>query len=236
MTRALKLWTSFILAFAGLSYATRFTEGKPAKDVLYKWATVEGNLIQFAIIAAIVYGIAGLAGPRREVFALRRPTSWWTAVRIGFGVGVTVTILGRLLEPILHPGREQGITPDTWQPQHASAYVANAVVIVVVAPIVEELTFRGLGVSLLCRYGRWVAIIGTGVAFGLAHGLVQAFPILAAFGIGLAYLRTRVNSVYPGMIVHGLFNAAALTAAVAGKPHADTLGACVAAWSALPHF
>jgi membrane protease YdiL (CAAX protease family) len=233
MTRALTLWASFILAFAALSYSLRFTEGKPPKNLLYKWATVEGNLIQFAIIAAIIYGIAGLAGPRRQVFALRRPTSWWTALKIGLGIGAGMILLSYLLNPLLHPGREQGVTPDTWQPRHAAAYVANGIVIAIVAPIVEELTFRGLGYSLLARYGRWVAIIATGVAFGLAHGLVQAFPLLAAFGIGLAYLRSRVNSVYPGMIVHGLFNAVALTVAVADKPQADIVRACVGAWSAL---
>lgn len=236
MTRALSLWTSFVLAFATLSYALRFTEGKPPKNLLYKWSTVQGNLIQFAVIGAIVYGIAGFAGRRKDVFALRRPTSWWTAVRIGFGIGVGITILGILVNPLLHPGREQGITPDTWQPDHAGAYIANGLVIVVIAPIVEELTFRGLGYSLLVRWGKWTAILGTGIAFGLAHGLVQAFPVLAAFGMGLAYLRSRVASVYPGMIVHGLFNAAALTFAVAGKPQTDTLGACVAALSALRLF
>jgi membrane protease YdiL (CAAX protease family) len=233
VTRALTLWTSFVLAFAALSYTLRFTEGKPPKNLLYKWATVEGNLIQYAIIAAIVYGIAGLAGPRRQVFALRRPSSWWTALKIGLGIGAGMILLSYLLNPLLHPGREQGITPDTWQPKHAAAYIANGIVIAVVAPIVEELTFRGVGYSLLARYGRWVAIITTGVAFGLAHGLVQAFPLLAAFGIGLAYLRSRVNSVYPGMIVHGLFNAVAITVAVAGKPQADMVRACVGAWSAL---
>jgi membrane protease YdiL (CAAX protease family) len=233
MTRALKLWASFVLVFASLSYALRLTGGKPPKDLLYKWATVEGNLIQFAIIAAIVYGIAGFAGPRRRVFALRRPTSWWTAAKIGFGIGVGMTLLGVLLNPLLHPGREQGITPDTWEPKRAAAYVANGIVIAVVAPIVEELTFRGLGYSLLARYGRWIAIVGTGLAFGLAHGLVQAFPLLAAFGMGLAYLRGRVDSVYPGMIVHALFNAVALTVAVSGKPQADIVRACVGAWSAL---
>jgi hypothetical protein len=233
MTRALTLWTSFILAFAALSYTLRFTEGKPPKNLLYKWTTVEGNLIQFAIIAAIIYGIAGFAGPRRQVFALRRPSSWWTALKISLGIGVGMILLSFLLNPLLHPGREQGVTPDTWQPKHAAAYVANGIVIAIVAPIVEELTFRGLGYSLLARYGRWFAIIATGVAFGLAHGLVQAFPILAAFGIGLAYLRSRVNSVYPGMIVHGLFNAVALTVAVVDKPQADIVHACVGAWSAL---
>ena len=225
-----------MFAFATLSYTLRFTSGKPPKDLLYKWSTVVGNLVQFAIIAAIVYGIAGAAGERRRVLALRRPTSWRTAVKIGLGVGLGMYVLTILLGPVLHPDREQGVTPDTWEPKHIAAYIANGIVIAMVASIVEELTFRGLGYSLLSRYGRWAAIIGTGIAFGLAHGLVQAFPFLAAFGIGLAYLRGRVDSVYPGMIVHGLFNAIALTVAVAGKPQADILGACAGVWPVLSPF
>ena len=202
------------MAFASLSYTLRFTSGKPPKDLLYKWSTVAGTLFQYAIIAAIIYGIAGLSHDRRGVFALRRPTSWRTAIKVGIGVGIGILVLSFLLTPLLEPGREQGLTPDTWQQEHAAAYIANGIVVVMVAPIVEELTFRGLGYSLLARYGRWTAIIGTGLAFGLAHGLVDAFPILAAFGFGLAYLRSRVDSVYPGMIVHGLFNAIALIVAV----------------------
>jgi membrane protease YdiL (CAAX protease family) len=219
-----------VLAFAALSYSLRFTEGKPPKDLLYKWSTVVGNLVQFAIIAAIVYGIAGLTRDRRRVLALRRPTSWSTAARVGVGIGIGIFVLSLILTPLLEPGREQGVTPDTWQPEHLGAYIANGLVVAVVAPIVEELTFRGLGYSLLARYGRWMAIIATGLAFALAHGLVNAFPLLAAFGIGLAYLRSRVDSVYPGMIVHGLFNAIALTVAVSGKPQADILGTCAALW------
>jgi len=211
--KALALWSTFVAAFATLSYSLRFTEGKPPRDVLYKWSTVVGNLFQFAVIGAIVYGIAGL-GERRQLLALRRPTSWRTAAKIGIGIGIGMLVLSALLNPLLHPGQEQGITPPTWEPNHAAAYIANGVVICVVAPIVEELTFRGLGYSLLVRYGRWAAIVAIGIAFGLAHGLVQAFPLLAAFGAGLAYLRSRVDSVYPGMIVHGLFNTVALVVAV----------------------
>jgi uncharacterized protein len=233
--KALALWSTFVAAFATLSYSLRFTEGKPPKDLLYRWSTVVGTLFQYAIIAAIVYGIAGL-GNRRELLALRRPTSWRLAVKIGIGIGVGMLLLSVLLNPVLHPGREQGITPDRWEPDHAAAYVANGFVVAAVAPIIEELTFRGLGYSLLARYGRWTAIILVGVAFGLAHGLVEAFPFLAAFGAGLAYLRSRVDSVYPGMIVHGLFNATALTVAVSDKPSAGVLRACAAAWSALSPF
>lgn len=236
MRRALALWSSFVLAFTTLSYTVRFTSGKPPKDVLYKWSTAVGTLVQYAIFAAIVYGIAGAAGNRREVLALRRPTSWRTALLIGVGIGLGMFVLTVLLGPILHPDREQGVTPHTWEPKHAAAYVVNGILIAVLAPIIEELTFRGLGYSLLARYGRWLAIIGTGIAFGLAHGLVQAFPFLAAFGIGLAYLRSRVDSVYPGMIVHGLFNAVALTVAVSGDPQGDILRACAGVWPVLSRF
>ena len=236
MTSPLTLWTTFVLLFASLSYALRFTEGKPPKDVLYQWSTAEGALIQYAVIGLIVYGIAGL-GRRRELLALRRPTSWRRALGIALGIAALMLVLSYALGPVLNPGREQGVTPDTWEPAHAAAYVANGVVICFVAPFVEELTFRGLGYSLLVRYGRWTAIVLVGVAFGLAHGLVEAFPFLVALGSALAYLRSRVDSVYPGMVVHGAFNAVALAVAVSGKPAQENiLVACAAAWSFLSPF
>lgn len=212
---ALTLWATFVLLFATLSYSVRFSSGKPDRNTLYKWSTAASGLIQFLIVGAIVYGIAGL-GDRRRLLALRRPTSWGRAALIGVGIGIAMTLLLGFLSPLLKPGQEQGLTPTRWEPNHAAAYIGNAIVVAVVAPIVEELTFRGLGYSLLEPLGRWVAIILVGLLFGLAHGLVEAFPFLAAFGAMLAYLRSRVDSVYPGMIVHGLFNAIALVVAVTG--------------------
>jgi membrane protease YdiL (CAAX protease family) len=236
VTSPLAAWTAFVVAFASLSYALRFTEGKPPRDLLYQWSTVESGLVQYAVIGLIVYGIAGLTRSRREVLALRRPTSWVAAVVIAVGIGIGMAALTGLLDPLLHPGREQGVTPAFWRPDHAAEYVANGVVVCIVAPFVEELTFRGLGYSLLVRFGKWTAIVLVGIAFALAHGLVQAFPFLFALGAGLAYLRSRVNSVVPGMIVHGLFNAVALAVAVSGKPQQENiLRACGGVLSLL-HF
>ena len=217
MTRRLPLalWSSFVLIFAALSYGSRFSAGKPERDVLYKWSTVVSGLVQFAVIGLIVYGISGL-GNRRELLALRRPTSWRLAAVIGVGIGLAMLVLLSALSSLLKPGQEQGLTPDRWESNHAAAYVANGLVVCVVAPFVEEITFRGLGYSLLVPFGKWTAIVLVGLLFALAHGLVEAFPFLAAFGAMLAYLRSRVDSVYPGMIVHGLFNAVALAVAVSG--------------------
>ena len=127
---------------------------------------------------------------------------------------VAIYVVSAVLSPLLHPGREQGLTPTGWQPAHAGAFAANFLVVVLVAPVVEELTFRGIGYTLLARFGAWPAILLTGLAFGLAHGLVDGLPLLVLFGCLLAWLRTRTDSIYPGMLVHGTFNAIALIAAV----------------------
>jgi membrane protease YdiL (CAAX protease family) len=119
-----------------------------------------------------------------------------------------------LLDKVLHGGDEQGLTPNHWEPRHAAAFAANFFVIAGIAPVVEELLFRGIGFHLLARFGQVAAIVASGIAFGLYHGLVNALPILALFGIALGWLRARTNSVYPGMLVHAAFNAVALILSV----------------------
>ena len=52
------------------------------------------------------------------------------------------------------------------------------------------------------------------VAFGLAHGLVVALPVLTIFGAILGWLRWRTDSVYPPMLLHATFNGFALAVSV----------------------
>jgi hypothetical protein len=210
-TVRLAWWATFVGLLAAISYAGRLTEGAPDRDVLYEYSTAVGALVQYGLMLLIVLWIAGF---RREPLALRRPRSWPKALLLMPLVLVAIWATVAALDPFLHAGREQGLTPTRWEPGHAGAYVASFLVIAVVAPFVEELTFRGLGFTLLAPYGLWIAILATGAAFALAHGLVQAFPELLVFGCALAWLRSRTDSVYPGMVLHGLFNGITLIVAV----------------------
>jgi membrane protease YdiL (CAAX protease family) len=129
-------------------------------------------------------------------------------------VFVAVYAASAIVSAYSDPGREQGLTPDHWDSHRATQFAVNFVVFVALAPVVEELTFRGLGYSLLAPLGSTPAILWIGLAFGLAHGLVEGLPILIVFGAGLAYLRSRTDSVYPGIAVHAAFNAIALVLSV----------------------
>ena len=206
---ALKGWVSFVLAFAALNYTARFAGPEPPDDVAYQWDSSIGAVIQYAVILLIVLLIAR-GKDKRAFFALRPPTSWATAWRITTGVIVVMIALSAALSPFLDPGEEQGLTPTFWDTARIAQFAAFAVAVVVVGPIVEELTFRGAGYSLLEPFGRWTAILVVGLAFGLVHGLLEGLLIITVFGLGLAYLRSRTESLYPCVLLHSGFNAAAL--------------------------
>jgi membrane protease YdiL (CAAX protease family) len=206
-------WFTFVGIVSAIAYAGRFAGGKPPKNALFQYGTAVSELILFAIILAVVLWIArGL--PKRQAFALRPPPIWGRAIGVAFGVLVTIVITNAVLNPVLHGGREQGLTPSGWEPAHAGAFALNLAAFALVGPVVEELTFRGLGFYLLQPFGRTTAIVVLGIVFGLWHGLIEALPVLVVFGLGLAYLRSRTGSIYPGILLHALFNGAAIVIAV----------------------
>ena len=212
----LAFWLLFVGLIALLNYASRFSGGSGggsrgvSHQEVYSYANFAGGTIIYAVWLGIVLLIVR---DRFDLLVLRWPRSWGNALGLGaavvFGIFVWESAVSYLPLP-QSPGKEQGITTVHWEPAHAGAFAANLVLFAVIAPFVEELTFRGLGQSLLRFLGRVPSILLVGLAFGLAHGLVEALLVLVPFGIGLAWLRDRTNSVVPGMLVHALFNGVAL--------------------------
>jgi membrane protease YdiL (CAAX protease family) len=207
-------WAILVTVLALISYAANLaTEGDPPEDVLYRWSTAVGGLVQYAIILAVVLALARGIAP--ATLGLRRPESWRRAAGWILAALVAVWIVGAILNLFLEAGEEQGLVPDSWDSDRAVPFAANFVVVALVAPVVEELTYRGLGFAAVRdALSAGAAVIVTALAFGLAHGLVVALPVLTIFGAILAWLRLRTESLYPPIILHALFNGAALIAAV----------------------
>jgi membrane protease YdiL (CAAX protease family) len=211
----LVFWTVFVGLIAAVNYYGRFSGSSSvsrgnSQEEIYSWTTFAGGTILYAIWLGIILLICV---DRWDLLALRRPRRWGNALWLGLGAVVGIYVLEAIVSylPLPEsPGKEQGITSVQWEPAHARVFAANFVLFAVFAPFVEELTFRGAGQSLLRFLGRVPSIVLVGIAFGLAHGLVEALLVLVPFGIALAWLRDRTDSVYPGMLVHALFNGAAL--------------------------
>lgn len=207
-------WLVLVGVLTALNYFGRYaTSGETDDDLLYQWSAFVGGVVQFSLMLGIVVWIAA-GGPARELLALRRPRSWPAGLGLAAAIFVGTLILAAALSPFLNAGDEQGLLPDRWDSSRAAPFVANAVLIAGFTPIVEELMFRGLGYSLFSRFGPITAILVVGGLFGPVHGLVLGLPLLIAFGLGLAYLRYRTDSVLPCILLHAVFNGMALLAAV----------------------
>lgn len=205
------MWLALVGVMIALGYGTRAASGKPDPQVLYEWSTAAAGLIQDAILLLLVLAIAGFSA---RLLALRLPRGVWRTLRIVGIALVAIYLFESIYSHLVHVGNEQGLTPSKWEPAHAAAYIVNGIVICTWVPFVEELTYRGLGYSLFERFGRWQAILAVGLLFGLAHGLIESLPVIVAFGSVLAWIRARTESVWPGMVLHSLFNLVALVAAV----------------------
>ncbi len=93
--------------------------------------------------------------------------------------------------------------PDQWW-----LVVMTSLAIVVVAPIGEELLFRGLIFrGLLLDYRPISAVLLSATLFGLAHMAPSRFVYATLVGIILSIVVLRTESVLPGIASHAAFNA-----------------------------
>jgi hypothetical protein len=206
-------WLSLSTVLVVLGFASQAASGEADTEVFYSYGLAISSVIVYGILVGLTVWAATAYGSPLDALGLRSfPFKW-----MGIAVGLIFFVLGFafVLEPLLHAGEEQGYAPDVWRPDRATAFFVNGVVAATVVPFAEELFFRGLGVRALAFLGSLWAILGTAVVFGLGHGLFVAMPVFIAFGVALGWVRYRSDSVWPGIVAHGLFNALALVAVYA---------------------
>lgn len=96
------------------------------------------------------------------------------------------------------------------------------------APICEELFFRGYLMGAFARAGRGKAAAATALLFAAAHGVDAAFLPRFLFGCLLSEMAQRTGSILAPMLMHGCYNAAVLLVSFSGlKPAGNSLLFCV---------
>ena len=197
-------WSALAVGLVILGFAGQATAGDTS-TVFYQYSLAVGTIVLYALLAGLTFLFA-LPYENTPAAVGLNPFRWkWVGIAIGLIVGVLVVSF--VLEPFLHGGEEQGLAPDEWDPDRAGAFLVNGVVISTVVPFVEELFFRGLGMRAIRFLGSITAVVTTGVVFGLSHGILGALPPLVLFGIALGWVRLRSDSVWPGILAHGFYNA-----------------------------
>jgi membrane protease YdiL (CAAX protease family) len=206
----LALYISLSLVVGALPLARRFVVS--SLMLTYLGQALGGWLLLHLLLAprrraselfgSILRG-AGRPGPGRcLLFALG---GYAAALPLLYGAGVVVDLLGGPA-----PTSENPLIPLLLESGDLGSRIGILVTVAVLAPVFEELLFRGVILPALReRLGPWLAILLSGVLFAAIHLDLRALVPLATLGCLLGYVAHRGGSLVPAILVHALWNSQA---------------------------
>lgn len=178
--------------------------------------TLQGTLAASLVAAAFVM-VRGdeIASTGRVASAARLGLG--RSMRSPFGAAALVYLgyiaVAFALSPLLQPEQED-VTRELGFGQGTLGTVAAGFLIVIAAPVAEEVFFRGFMFAGIRSRAPWiVAALISGLVWGAVHftgpdswGVVVQ---LSVFGVGLAWLYERTGSIRAPIVVHMINNALA---------------------------
>lgn len=166
------------------------------------------------VLTVVIFAQMGGRMVRSWQFGLRPVPLRQAIVLIGATLGATLlftfawaALVGSPTEHVLNKlGADQGTI----------LLLLSALLTCVMAPVCEELLFRGFVFSALRNWtGTWPAALITGLLFGAFHfGSAPTLDLvpLAVLGVGLCLLYRYTGSLYPCIAAHSLNNSFAFGA------------------------
>lgn len=166
-------------------------------------------LQQGILLGAALLVLRAAAVPVRAGLALRTPRwadlVWgalavWACFRVAGSLGVLV---GSRFNP---PRDDVAYYTGKLAPSSLWGRAARCLAVGVVAPLGEEVFYRGLVFGCLRPCGLWLAATGSALLFAVGHGRPEAIAAAFLGGLGLALVRERSGSLWPGAVGHAGVN------------------------------
>ncbi len=212
-----KLATLAVAQWAGIEIQT--PEQTPIKVALV--GTILGQLVMIG--GALAVAATTFRHGLRRGLGMSLRHGRWDALRAMIGCLAVLPLcigalkLTRLLIPaeLVHEHPALAFLREAPTPWLVVVLLAT----VVLAPLAEELFFRGLLESMFRQHVRspWAAILGAAFLFALIHApQYQDMPALIILGAALGYNYERTGRLTAPILLHGLFNATMIWTALAG--------------------
>lgn len=175
----------------------------------------DDSLPVLELVATFVQDVGWVVGALVLAATVARPKGWhfgFQRPRLGPAVGWSlVAILAYVALALVYTVL---LDPESQEPietgERYGTLIGSAVIIVIVAPLFEEIFFRGFLYRILRgRMGLWPALVIGGSLFGAVHaasGGLLAVALIAPLGFLLCLVYERSGSLYPCIALHALNN------------------------------
>lgn len=147
------------------------------------------------------------------IYPVKRVGFKITALMCGFGlaVGFVANYVSNMLIAVFDFIGIDAYTDISYECDTALDVILFYVSVAVLPALVEEFAFRGVILGSLRKHSDSLAILVSGVMFGLMHGNFTQIPFALVVGLVLGYIAVKTNSLIPGIIIHFINNALSVT-------------------------
>lgn len=187
------------LAQLGLIWVLNKT-GILADSGMYIWVVsfIPQYFVAFPICTFIMTRIPGEA-PAQNRLGVGR---FFLILVVLFPMMYAGNIVGTLLSSLISGGTAQNALLSYAMDNS----IIKVIVMVILAPLIEEFIFRKLIIDRTWKYGERVALLLSGLTFGLFHMNLYQFFYAFLLGIMFAYVYIRTGKLYYSVLMHAIIN------------------------------
>jgi membrane protease YdiL (CAAX protease family) len=226
----IQLIGSWLLLYVG-AYAYQSLTAEFGATAAFLTLLLTNSVISYlpmTIAAGVIHAAAPLNTPDRQPNCpdpgpVRRklsPLTFMGLLALMVFFAQCAYLLTAIIGGLVAPGWDAQTQPDAYLPQDNLQLTMYFIAFGAVAPVCEELFFRGFLFRRLAAdpslSGMKITVL-TSAAFALFHGNMAQIPYALCAGFILGYLRLRTGSVKTTIILHMVYNFAALLPVMAAE-------------------
>lgn len=131
---------------------------------------------------------------------------WLIAFLMCYGAMYISNLLGNLLTQFIGILKGSPVSNTILEIATTSNLPVNFFIMVICAPIAEEFVFRKLLVDRTVKYGEGVAVLFSGLMFGLFHGNLNQFAYAFTLGVCFAFIYVKTGKIIYSILMHMTIN------------------------------
>lgn len=125
---------------------------------------------------------------------------------IGIGLQCIAGMVYQLVSWIMEQNGTELVETDFSYFQSGKSIITTMLYTCILAPITEELLYRGFVMKTLSQVSVRFGIVVSALLFGMMHGNLNQFMLGALVGLFLGKIDVRHNSIFPSILVHMAIN------------------------------
>lgn len=194
---------TFLVQFAVMQIAAVLIPEKISDmNVALVISSVAINFIAMPLIVCMVWRVPAVKLPQHKLGAGK----WFVAFLMSYVLMYLTNLLGLFLTGILGFVKGSPVINPLEQVVSDLSPVTAFVVMVMVAPVVEEVVFRKVLIDRIAVYGEGIAILISGLMFGMFHGNLNQFAYAFGLGVFFGFIYVKTGRLRYTILLHAAIN------------------------------